>query len=182
MKSATMRDLVIVGVAMLSMLPLGSNALAQHNFDETKKAWPDLRILAPDKIRTLSAPIKSDLSKRGCRIPMFTKWDGRHNVIRGSFRIAGSSDVAVLCYADDEMSIIVYPDGRVANAEELRKLPANALRMIYVMSPFVLNKRAIRDKAVDKLPKFDHDAIEDGLIGGHAETTYYDKGVWHDVF
>ena len=159
-----------------------SPALAQHNFEEAKKAWPDLRLFDPDKIPGLSSGLKADLTKRDCRIPKFTKWDGQHNVIRGSFRNRNSRDIAVLCFAGNDMSIIVYFNGSATMAEEIRKFPANAYRMIHTASPFVLGKRAIRDKATERLPQFDHDAIDDGPVGERSETAYYHADAWMQVF
>ena len=159
-----------------------SPALAQHNLEEAQRAWPDLQLFDPAKIRNLNTSLKSDLTKRGCQVPIFTKWDGPHNVIRGSFRKPDSNDIAVLCLVDDDMSVIVYGDGQVANAEQIRKFPANAYRMIHKVSPFVLNKRAIRDKATERLPEFVHDAIDDGPVGDRAETTYNYGGNWVQVF
>lgn len=182
MKATTMRLIPFLAAAVLSVTSAISSALAQENFDEARKMWPDLRILSPEKIPGLGSAIKADLSNRSCRIPMFTKWDGRHNVIRGSFHKPGNKDIAVLCFAGDDMSIIIYADGNAGVAEEIRKFPADALRMIHTVSPFVLNKRAIRDKAVERLPKFDHDAIDDGPVGASAETRYYHDGAWIDVF
>lgn len=161
---------------------LCSSALAEHNLEEAKKAWPDLRLFDPGEIPGLSSGLKADLTKRGCRIPIFTKWDGRHNVIRGSFRNRDSHDVAALCVAGDEMSVIVYFNGDASMAEELRKFPADAYRMIHTVSPFVLGKRAIRDKATERLPDFDHDAIDDGPVGERAETAYFHAGAWMQVF
>ena len=159
-----------------------SSALAQHNLDEAQKAWPDLRLFDPDEIPSLSSGLKTDLTERGCRIPKFTKWDGRHNVIRGSFRNRDSRDVAVLCLADNDMSVIVYFNGSATMAEEIRKFPADAYRMIHTVSPFVLGKRAIRDKATERLPEFDHDAIDDGPVGERAETAYHNAGAWMQAF
>ena len=159
-----------------------SSALAQHNFEVAKKAWPDLRLFDPDEIPSLSSELKADLTKRGCRIPKFTKWDGQHNVIRGSFRNRDSHDVAVLCLAGDDMRVIVYFDGSATMADEIRKFPADAYRMIHTASPFVLRKRAIRDKATERLPDFDHDAIDDGPVGERSETAYYHAGAWMQVF
>ena len=159
-----------------------SSALAQHNLEEAQKAWPDLRLFDPDEIRSLSSGLKTDLTERGCRIPKFTKWDGRHNVIRGSFRNRDSHDVAVLCLADNDMSVIVYFNGSTTMAEEIRKFPADAYRMIHTVSPFVLGKRAIRDKATGRLPGFDHDAIDDGPVGERSETAYHNAGAWMQVF
>ncbi len=155
---------------------------AQHNLEEAQQAWPDLQLLSPQQVRGLAKSLQQDLQTRQCRIPMFTKWDGQHNVIRGSFLRSGSKDVAVLCLAGDDMGIIVYPGGSPANAQLIRRFPADAYRMIHTVSPFVLNKRAIRDNATERLPKFDHDAIEDGPVGERSETTYFYEGSWKTVF
>ena len=160
-------------------LPMAS---AQHNLEEAQRAWPDLQLFKPEQVRGLSNSLQQDLQTRRCRVPMFTKWDGRHNFIRGSFLRPGSEDVAVLCLAGDDMSIIVYPDGSPRDAQQIRKFPADAYRMIHTVSPFVLNKRAIRDKATERLPKFDHDAIEDGPVGERTETSYFNAGTWTNVF
>ena len=156
--------------------------LAQHNLEPAQRDWPDLRLLTPDKVRGLTEQLRADLRDRGCRIPMFTKWDGRHNVIRGAFMRAGGQDVAVLCLVDDDMSIIVYPDSSAQNAQQIRKFPADAYRMIHAVSPFVLNKRAIRDQATERLPEFDHDGIEDGPVGERSETTNFHAGSWINAF
>ena len=159
--------------------PLGN---AQHNLEQAQQAWPDLQLMSPQQVRGLANNLQQDLQTRQCRIPVFTKWDGQHNVIRGSFLKPGSKDVAVLCLVKDDMGIIVYPGGSPDNAQFIRKFPADAYRMIHTVSPFVLNKRAIRDNATERLPQFDHDAIEDGPVGERAETTYFYEGGWKTVF
>lgn len=167
---------------VLAPLEWAPNALAQHNLERAQKEWPDLKLLAPKQVKSLNETLRADLQKRGCRIPMFTKWDGRHNVISGAFMRAGSKDVAVLCFVDDDMSIIVYPGGGIQNAQLLRKFPADAYRMILRSSPFVMKKKAIRDNATQRLPDFDHDGIEDGPVGGRSETIYFNDGKWINVF
>jgi len=157
-------------------------ALAQHNLEQAQKEWPDLKLLSPKQVKSLNDVLRADLQKRGCRIPMFTKWDGRHNVISGAFIHSGSKDVAVLCLVDDDMSIIVYPDSNTRNTQLLRKFPADAYRMIFSSSPFVMKKKAIRDNATQQLPTFDHDGIEDGPVGGRSETVYFNDGNWINVF
>ena len=172
----------VTGLVVLLAVSMSPLAWTQHNLEQAQRDWPDLQLLSPDKVRGLSDGLRNELQSRGCRIPMFAKWDGRHNVIRGQFLGPNSEDVAVLCLTDDDMSIIVFPDGNARNAQEIRKFPANAYRMIHTVSPFVLKKRAIRDKATQRLPEFDHDAIDDGPVGERAETTYFDAGIWTNVF
>lgn len=173
-----MREMFLLTAA----LSISCAAHAQYNLEEAKKEFPDLRILAPAQVRTLPPAIREDLARRGCKVPIFTKWDGAHNAIRGQFARAGQQDLAVLCLHGDDMSVMVYWGGAVDKAEETRKFAANALRMIHAVTPFVLKKRAIRDEAEERLPDFDHDAIEDGPLGGHAETVYFQDGQWLTVF
>ena len=172
---------LLLPIALVTVVSV-REVLAQHNLEQAQQDWPDLKLLTPDKVRGLSDQLRSDLRARGCRIPMFTKWDGRHNVIRGAFLRAGSQDIAVLCLVEDDMSIIVYPEGSSQNAQQIRKLPADSYRMIHSVSPFVLNKRAIRDQATERLPEFDHDGIEDGPVGDSTETTYFHAGSWINAF
>lgn len=175
---------LFLSALVINLAPLGwvPGALAQHNLEKAQQEWPDLRLLNPNQVRGLSNALQTDLQKRGCRIPMFTNWDARHNVINGAFMRAGSKDVAVLCLVDDDMSIIVYPNGGSQNAQLIRKFPADAYRMIHPASPFVMKKKAIRDNATERLPDFNHDGIEDGPVGGRSETTYYNDGTWMNVF
>lgn len=181
-----MRHCTSIFTALLLMVQLllasSTIALAQHNLQQAQKEWPDLKLLAPKQVKLLDDTLRADLQKRGCRVPMFTRWDGRHNVISGAFMHAGSKDVAVLCLVDDDMSILVYPNGGIQNVQLLRKFPADAYRMILRSSPFVMKKKAIRDKATERLPDFDHDGIEDGPVGGRSETIYYNDDKWINVF
>ncbi|NIO39481.1 MAG: hypothetical protein GTO41_04325 [Burkholderiales bacterium] len=174
------RDIATLLVILATSLPTFS--WAQHNLERAQRDWPDLELLKPAEVQALAEVVRTDLNRRGCRIPIFTKWDARHNVIRGSFLRRGSQDVAVLCLLDDDMTIIVYPDGVEKGAHQIRRFPADAYRMIHGVSPFVLRKRAIRDSAVERLPDFDHDGIDDGPVGERHETTYFHVGRWINVF
>ncbi|MGD8478319.1 MAG: hypothetical protein PVH05_12580 [Burkholderiales bacterium] len=181
MKYNTLTLAASLATLMLSLTWLPA-ASAQHNLEKAQADWPDLKLLAPEQVRGLNKQLTTDLQKRGCQIPMFTKWDGRHNVISGSFIRAGSKDIAVLCLTEDNMSIIVYPNGSSQNAHALRQFPPDAYRMIHRVSPFVMKKKAIRDDATQRLPDFDHDGIEDGPVGGRSETVYFHEGIWTNVF
>jgi len=175
-----MKRALFLTFALATLLSTPGNA--QHNLEQAQQAWPDLRLLSPQQVRGLATNLQQDLQTRQCRIPVFSNWDGQHNVIRGSFLGPGSKDVAVLCLANDDMGIIVYPGGNPDKAQRIRAFPANAYRMIHTVSPFVLNKRAIRDNATERLPQFDHDAIDDGPVGERAETIYFYEGNWKTVF
>ena len=95
---------------------------------------------------------------------------------------AHRQDAAVHIVADEDAD----DDERIALREAIdqygRKFPVDAYRMIHTVSPFVLGKRAIRDKATQRLPDFEHDGIDDGPVGERSETMYYHAGAWIQAF
>ncbi|MEX0960870.1 MAG: hypothetical protein WDZ63_16445 [Burkholderiales bacterium] len=54
--------------------------------------------------------------------------------------------------------------------------------MIHTATPFVLGRRAIRDRVTEWLPPCDHDGIDDGLIGEQVKTVYRHAGKRVDMF
>ena len=156
-----------------------SAALAQTISEDFRKEWPDFRYLEPRQVRDLPVPVRADLENRGCRIPKFTKWDGPHNAIPGQFMKAGQQDWAVLCATADKTMILLYPAGGTESVQPLRSEDAEPHRFIHVVTAFVLDKRALRDQQGEQpVPKFEHDAIEDGQIGKTGKVIYFRAGEW----
>ena len=164
-------------VLALAMTTAFATAAGAQN-TEIQKEWPDFRYLEPKQVRELPALIRSDLEKRGCKIPRFTKWDARHNVIQGRFLRPGQQDWAVLCRHEDKSSILIYPGGVTAEVQMVRSEDHDPYRIIHTITAYVLQKRAIRDKLTESLPAFDHDGIEDGPIQKAAIVSYYRDGEW----
>ncbi len=167
-----------LGLALVISAVLAAAAGAQPTLKEIQKEWPDFRYLEPKQVRELPALIKADLDKRGCKIPSFTKWDARHNVIQGQFLKPGQRDWAVLCRHQNKSSILIYPASATADVQTVRSEDHDPYRVIHTVTAFVLQKRAIRDKLTESLPPFDHDGIEDGLIQKPALVLYYRDGEW----
>lgn len=167
-----------LGLALAIATVLAAAASAQTALKEIQKEWPDFRYLEPAQVRELPAVIKTDLEKRGCKIPRFTKWDARHNVIQGQFLKPGQRDWAVLCRHQDKSSILIYPGSTTADVQLVRSEDHDPYRIIHTATTFVLQKRAIRDKLTESLPQFDHDGIEDGPIQRNAIVLYYSDGEW----
>ncbi len=167
-----------LGIALVISTVLAAAANAQTALTEIQEQWPDFRYLEPKQVRELPAVIRTDLEKRGCKIPMFTKWDARHNVIQGQFLKPGQRDLAVLCRQQDKTSILIYPGGSSADVQLVRSQDHDPYRIIHSVSAFVLQKRAIRDKLTESLPQFDHDGIEDGPIQKAAIVLYDRDGEW----
>jgi len=166
----------LLGLAVSAAL--AAAASAQTGLKEIQKDWPDFRYLEPKQVRELPALIKADLEKRGCKIPSFTKWDARHNVIQGQFLKPGQRDWAVLCRHQDKSSILIYPGSVAVDVQTVRSEAHDPHRIMHTITAFVLQKRAIRDKLTESLPQFDHDGIEDGPIQKAAIVVYYHDGEW----
>ena len=167
-----------LGLALVISAVLAAAASAQPTLKEIQKEWPDLRYLEPKQVRELPALIKADLEKRGCKIPNFTKWDARHNVIQGQFLKPGQRDWAVLCRHQNKSSILIYPGSATADVQTVRSEDHDPYRVIHTITAFVLQKRAIRDKLTESQPRFDHDGIEDGPIQKAVIVLYYRDGEW----
>jgi hypothetical protein len=172
--------MIRLALALAISTVFAAAASAQTALSEIQKEWPDFRYLEPKQVRELPVVIRTDLEKRGCKIPRFTKWDARHNVIQGQFLKPGERDWAVLCRQQDKSSILIYPGGATAEVQLLRNEDHDPYRIIHTATAFVLQKRAIRDKLTESLPQFDHDGIEDGPIKRNAIVLYFRDGEWID--
>ena len=172
--------MIRLALALAISTVFAAAASAQTALSEIQKEWPDFRYLEPKQVRELPTVIRTDLEKRGCKIPRFTKWDARHNVIQGQFLKPGERDWAVLCRQQDKSSILIYPGGATAEVQLLRNEDHDPYRIIHTATAFVLQKRAIRDKLTESLPQFDHDGIEDGPIKRNAIVLYFRDGEWID--
>jgi len=170
----------ILGLALVMSAVLAAPASAQTELKEIQKEWPDFRYLEPKQVRELPAVIKADREKRGCKIPRFTKWDARHNLIQGQFLKPGQRDWAVLCRQQDKSSILIYPASAAVDVQTIRSEDHDPYRIIHTITAFVLQKRAIRDNPTEPAPEFDHDGIEDGPIQKTAIVLYYRDGEWID--
>jgi len=162
----------------LLLFTLCNAAGSQTTVEEVRKKWPDFRYLDPGQLRELPQAVRADMQKLGCRIPKFMKWDARHNVIQGQFFKPGQTDWAVLCRAGEKTGILLYPGGLVTDLPMLRSEQSDPTRTIHVVSAFVLQKRAVRDRPDEPPPVFDHDGVEDGPIQKAGQVIYHRDDEW----
>jgi hypothetical protein len=160
------------------LLMLCNAAGSQTTVEEIRKKWPDFRYVEPGQLRELPEAVRVDMQKLGCHIPKFMKWDARHNAIQGQFFKPGQTDWAVLCQAGEKTGILLYPGGAVTDLPMLRSEPTDPTRTIHVVSAFVLQKRAVRDRPDEPPPVFDHDGIEDGPIQKAGRVIYHRDDEW----
>lgn len=149
--------------------------------------------VAPARFPQLPAAVRSDLERRGCRIPQSAESATAaplHNVIHGAFIAPSSNDWAVLCSVRDTSRLLVYRAGATATVDSLGKsADRDFLQGIggdligYSRRISVAVPASIRDyaKAFDgpAPPKsLDHAGIEDAFVGKASAISYFHQGKW----
>lgn len=149
--------------------------------------------VAPSRFAALPAAVRTDLERRGCRIPQSAESgtsEPLHNVIRGAFTARGQADWAVLCSVRDTSQILVYRSGAVAASDSLARAADRDYlqgmggdRIAFSRKISVATAAYIREHAKayggPKPPSpLDHDGVEDGFLGKASVIMYYFGGKW----
>jgi hypothetical protein len=126
--------------------------------------------LTPSRF-SLPNHIRAYLEQRRCTIPQTYATKTPHNVIRGRFTSATSTDVAVLCSRNGVSRILVFRSGEIADVATLAEAPDRGyLQTIdgngsigYSRVISTANSRSIRSHSApeEALPPLTHDGIED---------------------
>lgn len=143
--------------------------------------------LSPDGFTEMPAPVRRELTRRGCTIPQ-ADFEPMRNVTRGSFFGPGS-DWAVLCSRDLKSAILVFRDGRADRVYEsasrndedfLQGSTGGRIafsRGIRAVSPSVI--REIQESFDGKAgPRLGHAGIEDMFLGKASTVWYWRGGKW----
>lgn len=150
--------------------------------------------LKPDAFKNLSPAVRTDLHRRQCSIPQPDGLDGAgpHNVIRGRFTSQTSTDIAVLCSKGGVSTILVYRGGDTKDVATLAAMadkgflqaghakPIGFSRAIGVASPAQMR---IYHEAfgAGKMPRLDHDGIDDAFVGKASIVRYWTGGKWLEL-
>ena len=141
-------------------------------------AFPDL----PDAV-------VAQLEKRQCLIPQTYEAHHPENVVHASLERAGSSDWAVLCSTNGEVSLMVF-FGSAQSRPAILLTVAEKQRLQQHDSSGVLGFNWAIDPASPdavheaqsglerKPPRVDHDALEDILIDQKNVYRFFSKGTW----
>ncbi len=84
--------------------------------------WQDARPivrLKPSAFEDISAEVRVDLERRGCRVPQTYLSDKPHNIAKGRFISARQIDTAVLCSRNRVSEILIYRGGNVHTVDRL---------------------------------------------------------------
>ena len=150
--------------------------------------------LNPGAFKNLPSSVRADLARRECTIPQPDGRDGAgpHNVISGRFTSPTSSDIAALCSKGGVSTILVYRGGTTKDVAMLAAMADKGFlqtghpkaiefsRAISVASPAQMR---IYHEAfgTGKMPRLDHDGIDDAFVGKASIVRYWTGGKWLEL-
>jgi hypothetical protein len=153
------------------------------------KATPYLiRHLPVNAFPQLPIAVQESLKLRGCTIPQTYEAHRPENVVNASLERHGSSDWAVLCSADGQVSLLVYFEGGgdpivLATVPETDRLQAHGAHGVlgfnWAIDP--ASPEAVHEAQLGvshPLPPLDHDALADSVIDRQTIYRVYVNGAW----
>lgn len=175
----------------LLLLACGA-AQAQHQGSPWAEADLAVRRAAPAEIPSLPGEVRTELERRGCRIPQPFDAKQLENFTQGSFVERRGKDWAVLCSIARVSRVLVFPKGSVEDVQEVpgsRRKDAEYLqaigggaigfsRRIRAITPAAAHRyqRAYGTKG-DQV-RLRHDGIEDAFVQKASEVLYFDGERW----
>lgn len=175
------------GPAALLLLACGA---AQAN--PWAEADAAVRRAAPSEIPGLPGEVRTELERRGCRIPQPFDAKRIENFTQGSFFQRRGKDWAVLCSVARVSRVLVFPKGssdevqevpgsRRKDAEYLQATGGGAIgfsRRIRAISPATAHRYQRTYAPKDEHVRLRHDAIEDAFVQKASEVLYFDGDKW----
>ena len=174
---------------------LACTALAVARDARAQDAWAhaDTAIvrLPPSAFATLPAEIRTDLDRRGCRIPQTTEDSKPHNVISGDFRGQGANGWAVLCSINRISRVLVYEARATTAVDSVDVRPDKSYlqqgsggrivfsRMITTVTPVRVQRALARQKP--NTLKASHDGIEIAFVDKASFIVYWTGKGWMEV-
>lgn len=155
-----------------------------------------IRHLPVSSFPQLPEAVAKALVERGCLIPQTYQAHRPENVVGASLERAGSSDWAVLCSAQGNVSLLVFFGSTVlgvggaaqaqvlASAVETERLQLHGsvggvLGFNWGIDPATPEHVHEAQAGMDKRPaRIDHDALADTLVDHHTVYHFYTKGGW----
>lgn len=160
----------------------------QINLDGQTHAYI-VRHLPPSSFPDLPLSVAGELTERGCLIPQTYEAHRPENVIHGSFEKPGSSDWAVLCSVEGNVSLWVFfgaAPGKptvLVTAQETSRLQGHDSSGVLgfnwgidAASPEIVHEAQIG--LTHRPPVPDHDSIADSVIDHTTVYHCFAKGSW----
>ncbi len=137
----------------------------------------------------LPSAVQNVLLQRGCLIPQTYEAHQPENVIHASFEHPGSSDWAVLCSAQGDVSLLVFFSSNYANPMELATTPEtdrlqshgtnSVLGFNWGIDP--ASPEQVREAQIGVRPlppRINHDALADSVIDRRTIYRFYSSKRW----
>jgi hypothetical protein len=148
-----------------------------------------IRRLPVNAFPDLPEAVAAQLDQRQCLIPQTYEAHHPENVVHGSLERAGSSDWAVLCSVNDQVSLLVFFGSApakpvvltaVAEKERLQRHDSNGvLGFNWAIDPASPEAVHQAQSGMERRPaKIDHDALADSIIDGKTVYRFFSKGAW----
>jgi hypothetical protein len=148
-----------------------------------------IRRLPVNAFPDLPVPVSEELARRHCLIPQSYEAHHPENVFHASLERRGSSDWAMLCSANGEVSLMVFFSSAPSNPAVLvtvpekdrlqRHDPSGVLGFDWAIDP--ASPEAVHDAQSGlerRPPRIDHDAIQDIVIDQKTAYRFFSKGTW----
>ena len=142
--------------------------------------------LDPQTFPWLPGPIREYLENHDCYIPQAYYDTVPHNVLKGQFYRAGSSDIAVLCSHNRVSSILVFWNQGTDSVSEISKSAdiewlqgIGGDKIGYSRRILVAYSR--QDTTQIGSSALDHEAIEDYFEGKSSTIYFYTKNHWQEI-
>jgi hypothetical protein len=147
-----------------------------------------VRHLPVNAFPQLPLTVQNELLSRGCLIPQTYEAHHPENVVHASLERPGSSDWAVLCSVDGQVSLLVFFADRaepmvLATASETDRLQTHGLSHVlgfnWGLDP--ASPADVHEAQLDMSnppPHLDHDALADSVIDRQTIYRFYTKGAW----
>lgn len=164
------------------------NASGQIVFDGHSTPYL-IRHLPVNSFPQLPPAVQNVLTRRGCLIPQSYEARQPENVVHASLERHGSSDWAVLCSANGDVSLLVFFAGNYADPTVLASEPeterlqshgsSNVLGFNWAIDP--ASPGDVHEAQMDMRqppPRIDHDALADTVIDQRTIYHFYSGSAW----
>jgi hypothetical protein len=148
-----------------------------------------IRHLPLSSFPDLPAAIRAQLNLRGCLIPQTYEAHRPENVVHASLERPGSSDWAVLCFAQGTVSLLVFFGNGSSQPYTLASAPETARLQTHDLSGVLgfnwgidpASPQDVHDAQLGMRrppPRIDHDALADTLVDRRTVYHFYLKSAW----
>lgn len=148
-----------------------------------------IRHLPVNSFPQLPLAVQNALTHRGCLIPQSYEARQPENVVHASLERPGSSDWAVLCSVNGDVSLLVFFAGNYADPTVLASAPeterlqshgsSNVLGFNWAIDP--ASPEDVHEAQMDmRRPpqRLDHDALADSVIDQRTIYHFYSRNAW----